>query len=85
MAATQTITVQSALRPAFVGAHASRSLIDIKAWMPTEIQAISPPVEQLKRLIEGSQCVAGQELDVRGICERGVEGETRCEGAQWRR
>jgi hypothetical protein len=64
MAATQTITGQSALRPAFVGAHASRSLIDIEAWMPTEIQAISPLVEQLMRLIEGSQCVADQEPDL---------------------
>jgi serine/threonine-protein kinase RsbW len=64
MAATQTITGQSGLRPAFVGGHASRSLIDIEAWMPSEIQAISPLVEQLVRLIEGSQCVAGQEPDV---------------------
>jgi serine/threonine-protein kinase RsbW len=64
MAATQTITGESALRPAFVGGHASRSLIDIEAWMPSEIQAISPLVEQLMRLIEGSQCVAGQEPDV---------------------
>ena len=64
MAATQTITGQSALRPAFVGGHASCSLIDIEAWMPSEIQAISPLVEQLMRLIEGSKCVAGQEPDV---------------------
>lgn len=64
MAATQTIAGQSGLRPAFVGGHASRSLIDIEAWMPSEIQAISPLVEQLVRLIEGSQCVPGQEPDV---------------------
>ena len=64
MAATQTITGETALRPAFVGGHASRSLIDIEAWMPSEIQAISPLVEQLMRLIEGSQCLAGQEPDV---------------------
>ncbi len=64
MAATQTVTGQSGLRPAFVGGHASRFLIDIEAWMPSEIQAISPLVEQLVRLIEGSQCVPGQEPDV---------------------
>jgi len=64
MAATQAISGQSALRPAFVGGHASRSLIDIEAWMPSEIQAISPLVEQLMPLIEGSQCVAGNESDV---------------------
>jgi hypothetical protein len=64
MAATQTVTGQSGLRPAFVGGHASRSLIDIEAWMPSEIQAISPLVEQLVQLIEGSQCVPGHEPDV---------------------
>ncbi len=64
MAATQTTTRESALRPAFVGGHASRSLIDIEAWMPSEIQAVSPLVEQLVRLIKGSQCVPGQEPDV---------------------
>ena len=64
MATTQTITRQSASRPPFAGVHASRSLMDIEAWMPSEIQAISPLVEQLMRLIEGSRCVAGNEPDV---------------------
>lgn len=64
MTATQTISGQSVLRPAFAGIHASPSLTETEAWMPSEIQAISPLVEQLMRLIEGSQCVAGQEPDV---------------------
>jgi serine/threonine-protein kinase RsbW len=32
--------------------------------MPTEIHAISPTVDRLMRLIEGSQCVQGAERDV---------------------
>jgi serine/threonine-protein kinase RsbW len=32
--------------------------------MPSKIQAISPLVDRLMRLIEGSQCVPGQEFDV---------------------
>ena len=64
MAATQTIIGQSVLRPAFAGIHASPSLTETEAWMPSEIQAISPLVDQLMRLIEGSRCVAGNESDV---------------------
>jgi anti-sigma regulatory factor (Ser/Thr protein kinase) len=55
---------QSALRPAFAGIHATRSLLKIKAWMPSEIKAISPLVDRLTRLIEGSRCVAGNETAV---------------------
>jgi len=32
--------------------------------MPSKIQAISPLVDRLVRLIEGSQCVPGEEFDV---------------------
>ena len=32
--------------------------------MPSEIKAISPLVDRLSRLIEGSRCVAGNETDV---------------------
>jgi anti-sigma regulatory factor (Ser/Thr protein kinase) len=31
--------------------------------MPHEIQAVSPTVDRLMRLIEGSQCVQGAERD----------------------
>jgi serine/threonine-protein kinase RsbW len=64
MAAIQTITGQSVLLPAFAGVHVSPSLMTIEAWMLSEIKAISPMVEQLMRLIEGSRCVAGDEPDV---------------------
>jgi serine/threonine-protein kinase RsbW len=39
-------------------------LLKIEAWMPSEIKAISPLVDRLMRLIEGSQCVAGNETAV---------------------
>src|SRR6266404_8123786 len=63
MAGTQTANGRSALRPAFAG-HATRSLLEIEAWMPSEIKAISPLVDRLMRLIEGSRCVAGNETAV---------------------
>lgn len=64
MAATQTTTAQSVLRPAFAGIHASPSLMEVEAWIPSEIQAISPMVEQLMRLIEASHCIVGNEFAV---------------------
>jgi serine/threonine-protein kinase RsbW len=39
----------------------SRSLLEIEVWMPSEIKAISPLVDRLMQLIEGSHCVAGEE------------------------
>jgi serine/threonine-protein kinase RsbW len=32
--------------------------------MPSKIQAISPTVDRLMRLMEGSQCISGNEFDV---------------------
>ena len=48
------------LQPAFAGQRAG-SLLEIDAWMPSEISAISPLVERMMRLIEGSHCVTGEE------------------------
>jgi serine/threonine-protein kinase RsbW len=43
----------------------SRSpILEIDSWMPSKIQAISPLVDRLMRLIKRSQCVPGAELDV---------------------
>ncbi len=39
-------------------------VVEIDTWMPSEIHAISPNVDRLMRLIEGSQCVQGAERDV---------------------
>src|SRR6266853_2210777 len=54
------VNVRADLRPAFAGRGAG-SLLEIDAWMPSEVKAISPLVERLMRLIEGSHCVTGQE------------------------
>jgi serine/threonine-protein kinase RsbW len=61
MAGTQNTNGRLALRPAFAGVQANRSSLKIEAWMPSEIKAISPLVNRLMRLIEGSRCVAGNE------------------------
>jgi serine/threonine-protein kinase RsbW len=61
MARTQAAKGRSALRPAFAGVGANRSLLEIEAWMPSEIKAISPLVNRLMRLITGSRCVRGNE------------------------
>jgi serine/threonine-protein kinase RsbW len=48
----------------FPGRRSRSSILEIDSWMPSAIQAISPLVERLMRLIEGSQCVPGAEPDV---------------------
>jgi hypothetical protein len=58
MAGTRMANGQSALRPAFAGVHATRSLLKIETWMPSEIKASSPLVDRVMRLIEGSRCAA---------------------------
>ena len=60
MAQSQTTNDHSDLRLRFPGRHAG-SFFEVEAWMPSEIQAISPLVDRLMRLIEGSHCVAGEE------------------------
>ncbi len=48
----------------FSGKRSRTSVLEIDSWMPSKIQAISPLVDRLVRLIEGSQCVPGEEFDV---------------------
>ena len=40
------------------------SFLEIDTWIPSEIKAITPLVERLMRLIEGSHCIAGEEPSV---------------------
>ena len=63
MARIQTAKGPSDLRPQFAGRHAG-PFFEIEAWMPSEIKAISPLMERLMRLIEGSHCVCGEEPSV---------------------
>src|ERR1700757_994885 len=54
------VNVREDLRPGFAS-RGTGSLLEIDAWMPSEIRAISPLVERLMRLIEGSHCITGEE------------------------
>jgi serine/threonine-protein kinase RsbW len=64
MAGTQTANERSDLRLRFAGSRPGPSFLDIEAWMPSEITAISSLMGRLMRLIEGSHCVAGEEFAV---------------------
>jgi len=64
MAQRQTANGGPDLRLRFARGCASHSLLEIEAWMPSEIKAISPLTDRLMRLIEGSRCVAGDERAV---------------------
>jgi serine/threonine-protein kinase RsbW len=51
-------------QPQFSGKRPKSSILEIDLWMPSEVRAISPLVDRLMRLIEGSQCVPGEEFDI---------------------
>jgi serine/threonine-protein kinase RsbW len=51
-------------QPQFSGKGSGSSILEIDSWMPSKIQAISPIVDRLMRLIERSQCIPGKEFDV---------------------
>jgi serine/threonine-protein kinase RsbW len=54
----------SDLRTHLARTSARESLLEVDAWIPSEITAISPLVDRLMRLIEGSHCITGEEHDV---------------------
>jgi serine/threonine-protein kinase RsbW len=49
------------LRANLPSTRGSGSLLEVDAWIPSEIKAISPLVDSLMRLIEGSHCITGEE------------------------
>jgi serine/threonine-protein kinase RsbW len=57
------MNMRANLRPAFAAARAG-SLLEIDTWIPSEIKAITPLMERLMRLIEGSHCITGEETAV---------------------
>ena len=63
MNGARSVKVRTDLWPAFAGRSAG-SLLEIDAWIQSEIKAISPLVERLMRLIEGSHCITGEESAV---------------------
>src|ERR1700741_1912533 len=51
----------SDLRTHLARTSTGESLLEVDAWIPSEVTAISPLVDRLMRLIEGSHCITGEE------------------------
>lgn len=60
----RSVNAATSSQPRFPGKHSRSSVLEIDSWMPSKIQAISPLVDRLMRLIEGSQCIPGNEFGV---------------------
>src|ERR1700730_5885209 len=60
-------------QPHFSGKHSRSSILEIDFWMPSKIQAISPVVDRLMRLIPGSQWVPGDEFAVELVLREALE------------
>ena len=69
MSGSRILNGASDSQPQFTGKHSRSSIVEIDFWMPSEIQAFSPVVDRLMRLIQGSQCVPGDEFDVELVRE----------------
>jgi len=54
----------SSSRPQLSPKRPRSSILEIDFWMPSKIQAISPTVDRLMRLIERLQCAPGKEFDI---------------------
>jgi serine/threonine-protein kinase RsbW len=61
MGRIQTVVGRSGLQAQFDGRRPGGSWLEIDAWIPSETKAISPLVDRLMGLIEGSRCVPGEE------------------------
>jgi serine/threonine-protein kinase RsbW len=61
MTRIRTANRRSELRAQFTGRRTSDSLLEVDAWIPSQIKAISPLVDRLMRVIEGSRCATGEE------------------------
>ena len=64
MSGMRSLNGASNFQPRFSGKHSRSSILEIDSWMLNKIQAISPLVDHLMMLIEGSQCVSGKEFDI---------------------
>ena len=64
MSGMQSLNPSTDSQSRFSRKRSRTSVLEIDSWMPSRIQAISPLVDRLMRLIEGSQCVPGKEFDI---------------------
>ena len=61
MARMEALNGRPDLRTHLAGTPGSGSLLEVDAWIPSEVKAISPLLDRLMRLIEGSHCITGEE------------------------
>lgn len=64
MSGMQSLKRTSDSQSRFTRRRSHSSILEIDFWMPSKIQAISPLVGRLMRLMEGSQCVQGVEFGI---------------------
>jgi serine/threonine-protein kinase RsbW len=64
MSGMRSLNRASGSHPPSSGKGSRSSVLEIDSMMASKIQAISPLVDRLMRLIEESQCVPGKEFDV---------------------
>ena len=64
MSGMRSLNRASESQPPFSGKRSRCSVLEIDSLLASKIQAISPLVDRLMRLIEESQCVPGKEFDV---------------------
>ena len=79
MARMEALNRHSDLRAHLAKTPGSGSLLEVDAWIPSEVKAISPLVDRLMRLIEGSHCITGEEYAVElalreALCNAVVHG-----------
>jgi len=64
MSASQDKNITPACEPSLLGIMRSHSLIELEAWLPSKIGAISPTVEQLMQFMKPWRCIDGNEFAV---------------------
>jgi len=64
MSGMRSLSLAKDSRSRFSKKHSRSSVLEIDSWMPSKTQAISPLMDRLMMLIEGSQSVRGEEFGV---------------------
>jgi serine/threonine-protein kinase RsbW len=64
MKGMRSLNEASNCEPKFPGKRATSPILEIDLWMPSEVRAISPLVDRLMKMMEGSQCVSGEEFGI---------------------
>ena len=51
-------------QPQFSAKRSRSPVLEVDSWMPSKVQAISPTVDRLMRLVGRMRCVPGKEFDI---------------------